>query len=363
MSSSIGKNIKLTIFGQSHSTAIGMVLEGVPAGLTIDMEAVAAFMQRRAPGRDAWSTPRREPDIPEVLSGLVGNTTCGAPICAIIRNSNHDSSAYESIKEVFRPGHADFTAHMKYHGFQDVSGGGHFSGRLTAPLVFAGAICLQALALQGIFVGAHIRRIGAIEDVAFDAVNLDRQQLMAAGAKRFPVISDQAGEEMARHIAWARSQQDSVGGIIECGAVGIPVGIGSPMFDGLENTLARIIFGIPAVKGIEFGAGFNVAEMLGSENNDPFALVNDRISPVSNNAGGILGGISTGAPLVFRVAIKPTPSISQSQQSVTVDGRLASCATHGRHDPCIVPRAVPVVEAACALALYDLLLDSRLDQR
>lgn len=361
MASSIGNNIKLTIFGQSHSAAIGMVLEGIPAGLEIDFQAVSEFMARRAPGRDPWSTPRKESDAPEVISGLLDGVTCGAPLCAIIRNSNTDSSAYTSVKEVFRPGHADFTAQMKFHGFQDVSGGGHFSGRLTAPLVFAGAICAQALRNQGITIGAHISRIGTVSDDAFHPVGLTYDELTAPSKKRFPTISDDAGSAMAELIASIRAQRDSVGGIVECAAIGLPAGIGSPMFDGIENSIARIMFGIPAVKGIEFGAGFAVGGMRGSENNDPFEPGENRITTSSNNAGGILGGISTGSPIVFRVAIKPTPSIALEQRSVTVEGAPAICAAKGRHDPCIVPRAVPVVEAACAFALYDLILDSRLD--
>lgn len=363
MASSIGKNIKLTVFGQSHSPAIGMVLEGIPAGIVLDMQAINRFMQRRAPGANAWSTPRKEADAPEFLSGLVDNTTCGAPIAAIIRNTNTDSSAYDSIRQVFRPGHADFTAQAKFHGFQDVSGGGHFSGRLTAPLALAGAICLQALRAHGVTIGAHIARIGSVADTPFDPVAVTPAELSLPGCKPFPVIDDEAGEKMKELIASVHSEKDSIGGIIECAATGMPAGAGSPMFDGVENALARIAFGIPAVKGIEFGAGFEVAQLRGSQNNDPFVAKDGTITAATNNAGGILGGITTGQPIIFRMAIKPTPSISMEQESVSADGKPATCAVKGRHDPCIVPRAVPVAEAACALALYDLLLDSRLDNR
>ena len=416
MSSHYGENIHLTIFGQSHSPAIGMTLEGIPAGEEIDQEALAAFMERRAPGRNDWSTPRKEADLPSFLSGLRGHVTCGTPLTAIIPNKDARSGDYETLKRIPRPGHADFTAEVKYGGFQDYAGGGHFSGRLTAPLCIAGGICLQLLAKEGIHVLSRIRSIGGI---------LDEDPLTDSTAqKAFPVVNDAKGEKMRALIAQMRSRGDSVGGVIECIVTGLPAGLGDPMFDGMENRIARIAFGIPAVKGIEFGAGFAAAQMTGSENNDAFYFEEARTAPAdtassrpdgsgsnadpsrrpspggsralsadagsapaqdgrgtgspsendpallsrvrtkTNNAGGILGGITNGMPLVFRVAVKPTPSIASHQQSVDLQtGASAELVVPGRHDPCIVPRAVPCVEAAAAIAVYDAFLGRKKELR
>ena len=353
MSSTYGKNINLSIFGQSHGPAIGMNLDGVPAGLPIDLEQLQLFLNRRAPGQHAYATPRHEEDRPEFLSGIVDGYTCGAPIAAIIRNTNTRSGDYSDLKDHPRPGHADFTAQVKYGGFQDVAGGGHFSGRLTAPLCIAGGLCKQWLEAKGIHIAAHISRLNKIDDILFDPIT---PQIEAVSAD-FPVINYGRGRQMIDAIATAKEKGDSVGGIIECAIVGLPIGIGDPMFDGIESKIAQIVYGIPAVKGLEFGLGFAAADILGSENNDEYTVNGDKIQTITNNAGGILGGITTGMPLIFRTAIKPTPSIAQPQQTVSLNtNKITTLEIKGRHDPCIVPRAVPVVEAAAAIAIYDALL-------
>ena len=354
MSSCYGKILKLSIFGQSHSAAIGFSLDGLPAGFEIDMEELSRFMARRAPGKSKLSTARSEADALEFLSGLVADTTCGAPLAAIIRNTNVRSSDYSEIRDVPRPSHADFTSHVKYKGFQDVSGGGHFSGRLTAPLCGAGGICMQLLKAHGINIYAHIKSVHGICDVNGED-NLDA--LKDVASKAFPVIDDAKGEKMQQDILSAKKNGDSVGGIIECIVTGMPVGVGEPMFDGLENRISSAIFGIPAVRGIEFGAGFEAASMFGSEHNDPYTVKGGKIVTTTNNHGGILGGISSGMPIVFRVAIKPTPSIFREQCSVSLSKNADEKLTiNGRHDPCIVPRAVPCIEAAAALAIADSML-------
>ena len=338
-----GEFLHLTIFGQSHAPAIGMILEGLPAGETIDMAALQTFLDRRAPGRNDWSTPRKEGDQPEFLSGLSQGRTCGAPLTAVIRNTNTRSGDYADLRDIPRPGHADYTAQVKYGGFQDVAGGGHFSGRLTAPLCIAGGICKQMLARRGIWVGAS---------------RSSRER--ATGRTRFSVLAPEAGERMQAAIAAAKADRDSLGGIIECGVVGLPAGLGDPMLDGMENRIARLAFAIPAVKGVEFGAGFGVAALRGSQNNDPFYMDGGQVKTRTNHAGGILGGITNGMPLVFRVAVKPTPSIAQPQDSVSLSrGENTTLEIHGRHDPCIVPRAVPCVEAAAAIAVCDALLEQQ----
>ena len=355
MSSSYGENLRLTIFGQSHSPAIGMTLEGLPAGFEIDMEALQAFLKRRAPGQNSYSTARKEPDAPEFIAGLRGSVTCGVPLTAIIRNTDTRSGDYLPFAQTPRPGHADYTAAVKYNGFQDSAGGGHFSGRMTAPLCVAGGVCLQLLRREGIEVISRIAGIGGVED--------EGALLTSTAERDFPTVSEERGCLMKEAIARARAEGDSVGGIVECAVLGLPAGLGDPMFGGLENRIAAIVFGIPAVKGIEFGAGFNVAQMRGSEDNDPFLVEDGRIVTGTNNCGGILGGISTGMPLRFRAAFKPTPSIAKEQRSVHLQTlEEARVTVGGRHDPCIVPRAVPVVEAAAAVAVYDAWLARRKDR-
>ena len=356
MSSTWGNNLKITIFGQSHSEAIGVVIDGFPAGFRVDFEALQAFLARRAPGNAPFATARKEADKPEFVSGLVDGVTCGAPICALIRNTDTRSADYQNIAECPRPSHADYPAHVRYGGAQDVRGGGHFSGRLTAPLCIAGALCLQYLQQKNIHIGAHIAAIGGIADTPFDAVTVGKEQFLT---DTFPVLSQTAKAAMQERIAAARADGDSVGGTIEVAAVGLPAGIGNPPFDGLENRISSLLFGIPAVKGVEFGNGFEAATLTGSQNNDAYCVENGEIKTVTNRHGGILGGISTGMPLVCRVAIKPTPSIGKEQQSVNLKTKQPqTLLIHGRHDPCIVPRAVPCVESALAIAILDSMIGS-----
>ena len=358
MSSTYGEKLKLSIFGQSHGEAIGMTLDGIPAGLPVDMERLQNFLNRRAPGQNSISTPRREEDAPEFLSGIVDGYTCGAPIAAIIRNHNTRSGDYEDLKDCPRPGHADYTAQIKYGGYQDVAGGGHFSGRLTAPLCIAGGLCKQWLQEKGIEIAAHILNLAGVADepISLDWANPDLSLIQ----KNFPVLNSEAGKKMCEAITDAKAEGDSVGGIIECIVTGLPAGIGEPMFGGMESKIAQIIYGIPAVKGLDFGAGFTGSYLKGSQNNDPFIIENGKVRTETNNAGGILGGITTGMPLVFSVAVKPTPSISKPQQSISLSkAENQTLQIKGRHDPCIVPRAVPVVEAAAAIAVYDAYLSSR----
>lgn len=349
-----GKHIQVSVFGQSHSKAIGAVIDGLPAGVKIDSEKVAAFMRRRAPGNTKYSTKRREADEPVVLSGLVDGVTCGAPLGFLIENTNTRSSDYDNLRAVPRPGHADYPANVRYGGYQDVAGGGHFSGRLTAPLCFAGAVCLQILEQKGVKVQAHIYELAGVRDIPFDPITITDAR---PGEKVFPVISDTCGEEMQAEIEKVRMSADSVGGIVECAVTGMPAGLGDPMFDGVENQLARNIFGVPAVKGLEFGNGFACAKLRGSQNNDPYTIdENGKIVTTSNNNGGILGGITSGMPILFRVAVKPTSSIGKEQQSVNLNTmQPEKLVVHGRHDPCIVPRAVPVIEAVTAITMLDIL--------
>ena len=353
MSSTYGESLKLSIFGQSHGAAVGMVLDGIPAGLPVDFDALQAFLSRRAPGQNNWSTPRKEADQPEFLSGILDNFTCGAPIAAVIRNGNTRSGDYRNLQDSPRPGHADYTSEVKCGGFQDCAGGGHFSGRLTAPLCIAGGLCKQWLLERNIRVDGHIYEISGIKDREMNPLS---PEIDAIG-EDFPVLDPEAGRKMREEIEKAKSDGDSVGGIVECCVTGLPAGLGEPMFGGVENRISQIVFGIPAVKGLEFGSGFAAAKLRGSENNDPFAMENAAVRTLTNHAGGILGGISTGMPLIFRAAIKPTPSIARPQQSVSLS-REENAILHiqGRHDPCIVPRAVCVAEAAAAIAVFDMIL-------
>lgn len=355
MSSSFNGNIKFTIFGQSHSPAIGVTVEGLPAGFEPDMSELSRFMQRRAPGRSEFSTPRSEADAPEFISGLFDGRLCGTPLTAIIKNTNTRSGDYSELKYKPRPGHADFTAGERYNDSQDYTGGGHFSGRLTAPLCIVGGLCLQLLKAEGISVVTRIAELGGVSDGG---------EICSTADKPFPVVDDECGEKMKAAILSAKAEGNSVGGVIECAVLGCPAGIGDPMFGGMENRISALVFGIPAIKGIEFGTGFGAAKMSGLENNDPFAVENGRIITKTNNCGGILGGITTGMPIVFRAVVKPTPSISIEQD--TVDLRTmenTKLTVHGRHDPCIVPRAVPCIEAAAAIAVYDALLEKRKDAK
>lgn len=360
MSSTWGEQIRISIFGESHGEAIGVTLDGLPAGEKINLDAVAVQMSRRAPGKDSASTPRKESDLPQILSGFLNGRTTGAPLCAMIQNTNTRSGDYANLSVLPRPGHADYTGFVRYGGYNDIRGGGHFSGRLTAPLVFAGAVCRQILLRRGIHIGAHVSAIAGVQDTPFDAVAVSGEQLDALACVYFPLIDHSKEPEMRDKIEAARMSLDSVGGIVECAVTGMPAGIGSPMFGGVEKVLSSILFGVPAVKGVEFGAGFAAAELRGSENNDPFYYEGDTVKTATNNCGGILGGITNGMPIVFRAAVKPTPSIAREQNTVDLTAKTnAKLSVHGRHDPCIVPRAVPVIEAAAAIALLDMLSNAK----
>lgn len=359
MSSCFNGGVKISLFGESHGKGIGVVLDNLPAGEKIDLDKIGEFMARRAPKKDGTSTMRNEKDIPQILSGLFENKTTGTPLAAIIMNSDQHSADYGNISHIARPAHADYTGFLRYNGANDPRGGGHFSGRITAPLVFAGAICAQILEHRGITTGAHIQRIRNVSDESFDAVNLTAQTLEAVKKRPFPTLSDEAEQGMREIINSARENLNSVGGIVECAAVGFPAGVGSPMMDGLENIISQLVFAIPAVKGLEFGNGFACADLFGSENNDKFAIESGKVVTKTNNHGGILGGISSGMPIIFRAAFKPTPSISREQNSVDFkDMTEQSLLIKGRHDPCVVPRAVPCVEAALNIALLSALLEN-----
>lgn len=354
MSGTWGRNIKFSIFGESHGKAVGITIDGLKPGIGLDLDYIKKEMDRRAPGRNALSTQRQEADSFDILSGLFNGRTTGTPLCAIIRNSDQHSKDYEKTKSLMRPSHADYTGRVKYMAFNDYRGGGHFSGRLTAPLVFAGAVCRQILEAQGISIGSHIRSIGSIEDIGFSLTETDKDTLLSLRDKPFPVLDEKAGEAMQKEILAAREDKDSVGGVIEAAAVNLPAGIGEPFFDSLESTLAHILFSVPGVKGLEFGAGFGIAGMRGSEANDECCVKDGKVTAYSNNNGGILGGITNGMPLIFRVAMKPTPSIGKPQRTINIDSmKNETIEITGRHDPCIVARAVPVIEAVTAMALLD----------
>lgn len=358
MGSIWGHTIRISIFGESHGGGIGVVLDGFPAGIPFDEVFVLSELSRRAPGKNKQSTARKEADLPRVLSGVYAGKSTGTPICAVIENTDTRSGDYKDFSDQPRPGHADYTGMLRYAGCNDPRGGGHFSGRLTAPLVFAGALCKLYLKNRGVTVGAHIQSIAQIQDTPFDDVAVDAAQLEALRMQAYPVINPRAEAAMLSAIEDARLAADSVGGVIECAAVGLPAGLGNPMLDTVEGRLASLLYGVPAVKGVEFGAGFAFASLRGSHANDLFYQEGDRILTETNNNGGVLGGITSGMPLVFRVAIKPTPSIAQAQQTLSrASGKTEPLVVAGRHDPCIVTRAAPVIEAACAIALADLMAE------
>jgi len=350
MENSLGRLFTITSFGESHGRCIGVIIDGCPAGLPITEEDIQREVDRRKPGISMAATRRMEEDKVELLSGIFNATTTGAPICLLIWNKDVDSSEYEKMRFLPRPGHADYTAFMKYGGFNDFRGGGRFSGRITATFVMAGAVAKKLLNLIGIEVLAHTVDIGGIkaEPKGFDEIreNVDQNPLRCADLK--------AAEAMSRAIEKVKEEGDSIGGIIEGIALNMPVGLGAPVFDTLDGDLAKALFAIPAVKGVEFGSGFSVAGKRGSENNDPFIISNGKIVTATNNAGGILGGISNGMPIVVRVAIKPTSSIAKSQETVNIKNmESASLAVKGRHDVCIVPRAVAVIESMMAVTICD----------
>lgn len=346
--------MKHTIFGESHGPAIGVVLEDVPAGIPVDTEFIAEELRRRATGKNALSTARKEKDQVEFLSGIYEGKTTGTPLCMMIRNGDQHSGDYESIRYTPRPGHGDMTGFVRYEGCNDYRGGGHFSGRLTAPLVAAGAVAKLILQEKGVHIAAHIESIGGIYDASVDYVNPNMDELTQCGQKPFPTLSESQGQKMQELILSCREQQDSVGGTIECLVTGLPMGLGAPDFDRNAETLfARQAFAVPAIKGIEFGSGFRLSAMRGSQANDPWL---SKTQTETNHNGGILGGITTGMPIVFRVAVKPTPSIGKLQHTVDLrTGDPREISITGRHDPCIVHRAVPVIEAAAALAAVELM--------
>lgn len=354
-----GKNLSMSVFGQSHAAAIGVTIDGLPAGEAIDIDTLQAFMDRRAPGQNKMTTQRKEPDAPEILCGVIDGVTCGAPLTAVIRNTDTRSKDYKAIADKPRPSHADWPAHVKYAGFQDVRGGGAFSARLTAPVCIAGGIALQILARRGIHVAAHILSIGAAQDRPFNPMGEDASILADRLTRPLAVLSNEVADAFANEIEAARKSADSIGGVIECMVTGLPVGLGGPLFDGIDGRLAQAVFGIPGIKGVAFGEGFNAAKLRGSQNNDPWGLVDDEVVPLTNHAGGVAGGMTTGAPLIFSCALKPTPSIGQSQQTISIATREATdLKVVGRHDPCIVVRAVPIVEAVAAITILDALLDA-----
>ena len=364
MATTYGKNLKLSIYGGSHDECIGVTVSGLPSGITVDRAELLRFMERRAPGRSLMSTQRKEPDRPEFLSGAVDDgekiTLDGGELHAIIRNTSQRSADYSNLEFIPRPSHADFAARMKYGENVDLRGGGHFSGRLTAPMCIVGGICLQYLRSRGIEIAAHFYSIGGIKDKPFDLAKVSTADFEILRSRSdFPVLSEDVGKLMREKIEEARTSLDSVGGVVECAVLGVPAGLGEHMFDGVENRISGIVFGIPAVKGIEFGNGFECSTLHGSQNNDPFVTDGEKIFTSTNNAGGILGGMSSGMPIVFRAAMKPTPSIYLEQDSVDmVSMKPVKLSIKGRHDPCVVVRALPVFEAAAAIALTDLLLDN-----
>lgn len=354
MSSVTGSKLKISVFGESHGEAIGVVVDGLPAGVSIDFDELDSFMKRRAPG-GRLATPRKEEDKPRFISGIFDGRTTGFPVCAMIENTNTRSGDYK-FANTPRPAHADYTAMLRYGGNADMRGSGHFSGRLTAPICIAGGIAKQILAQKGVYIGAHLKSVGSITDESFPLIP-DNELFEAIAKKELAVISDEALDKMIELIEATRAKGDSVGGVIECVAVGMPAGLGDPMFEGIENQLAKNLFGVPAVKGVEFGSGFEGSKLNGSQNNDEFAFDGEKVVTKTNNAGGILGGITTGMPIVFKVAMKPTPSISKMQSTVNLEtGVPAILEIKGRHDPCVAVRAVPVIEAVAALTLLDIMM-------
>lgn len=357
MSGMWGNKLKISIFGESHGVGIGITIDGLPSGFEIDMDDVLKELDRRAPGKSRLSTARKEEDIPEILSGYFEGKTTGTPLCAVIRNRDQRSKDYGKIKDLMRPGHGDYPGFIRYGGFNDYRGGGQFSGRITAPLVFAGAICKQILQSKGISIGAHINSIGNIDDKSFSEVELSRELLESLKAYELPLLLKEKEEAMRNEVEKARLDLDSVGGSVECTVLGINPGIGNPYFDSVESILAHLLFSVPAVKGIEFGKGFEMSKLRGSECNDEYYYDGDKIKTYTNNNGGITGGITNGMPILFKVGIKPTPSIAKKQRTIDIsEKKNAELEIKGRHDPCVVQRALPVIEAVTAIGILDLTL-------
>ena len=359
MSSRIGRMLSVQIFGESHGAAVGVTLDGLPAGLRLDLDKLNAFIQRRA-ARSAIATGRQEKDIPRILSGLWDDVTTGQPLTAIFENGDTHSSHYDFLPDRPRPGHADYPALMRSLFNDDLRGSGHHSGRLTLPYVFAGGVAMQLLEKQGIRIAAHVQQIADVNDRCISWTEPDMDALFEAQKRPIPTLDPEAGEQMQEAILKAKAEQDSRGGVVECAAVGLPAGLGSPFFEGVESVMSNYLFAIPAVKGVEFGAGFTAAAMRGSAYNDPYMMKEGKVVTTRNNAGGLLGGITNGMPIIVRAAFRPTPSVSLEQHTVSLDkGEDTTLSVHGRHDPCVVVRAVPVVESAVALSLAELWLERR----
>jgi len=357
MSAVWGKNIQFSIFGESHGVAIGGVLSSIKAGKKLDFQKIDTEMKRRN-HRAFYSTNRNEADIYEILSGVTDGVTNGFPLAFSIRNGEHNSTDYPNLNNTPRPGHADYPASIKHNGFNDYKGGGHFSGRITAPLCFAGAVAKQYLDDFGIKISSHIKSIGNVFSDKQMPEEYDRVLSDKLYNDAFPVIDENIKEKMFSEICLAKEEGDSVGGVIECAVYNAPAGIGSPFFGSVESRLSELLYSIPAVKGVEFGIGFNITKLRGSEANDMYATDGEKVKTLSNNNGGILGGITNGMPVVFRVAIKPTPSIFKPQQTVNLETmKNEELLLKGRHDACIVPRAVAAIESCSALCFLDMLLD------
>ena len=361
MSSIWGEKLKISLFGESHGNGIGVVIDGLPAGVHLDEDLIKSEMKRRAPGNLPESTPRKEDDQYEILSGFFNGHTTGTPICAVIRNQNTKSKDYDELKKYPRPSHGDYTGYIKYKGKNDIRGGGHFSGRITAGIVFAGSIAKQILKEHNIEICAHLKRVYNVEDEYFSKENINRECFDRLNGMALPTIDETVAKKMSEAIMTARREGDSVGGMIETAVTGLPAGYGSPFFNSVESKLSQFIFSIPGVKGIEFGegenSGFNVCGLKGSQTNDSFALENERVVTKTNNSGGINGGITNGMPVIFRTAMRPTPSIAKEQETVNLDTmEETSLVIEGRHDPCIAVRAIPVIESAAALCTLDILM-------
>ena len=356
MQSEWGRKLHTAVFGASHRPEIGVRIEGLKKGLPIDLDALQSFLNRRAPGTATGSTPRKEPDRLLIRSGIQNGFTDGEPFVAVIENTNFDSAPYEAYRDVPRPSHIDYPARLRFGDGVDLAGGGHFSGRMTAAYCIAGGIAYQQLSRIGVTIAAHLLSVGDVFDDPIDPVDPDPEALRAVSRKAFPVLNDDKGLLMQQRIRTVAAEGDSIGGTIECAVVGFPKGHGTPLFDGIDSRLASLLFAVPAVRGVAFGSGFHAANMRGSEHNDPYRLVDGEVKTETNRHGGLIGGISTGMPIVFTVAVKPASGVAQPQKTLNLKtGKQETLTVSGRHDACIAVRAVPVIEAVTALALYDLL--------
>lgn len=358
MQSEWGHVLRVTVFGASHEPELGVRIEHLPKGLSIDTQALQAFLNRRASDGGVGKTARREPDRIVIRSGLSDGRTDGTPFVAVIENKNIDSAPYDAYRDVPRPSHIDYPARLRFGEDVDLRGGGHFSGRMTAAYCIAGGIAKQQLERRGVAIAAHLRSVGDVSDVPFDSVHPDPTVLKAVSEKPFPVLDDARGAQMREKIQAVQAQDDSIGGVIECIVTGFPKGVGSPLFCGIDSRLSELLFAVPAMRGVAFGSGFDAANMTGSLHNDPYVLENGTVRTETNFHGGLIGGISTGMPIVFSAAIKPASGIALPQRTLNLKtGEQTELTVRGRHDACIAVRAVPVIEAVAALAMYDILLE------